>query len=137
MDGQVVPGKKSQQDIGEDHMYMKALYHALLMSYVTVAKLQSKLDREINQTTVGEQTMTLMFVHVSPEPDAIGETLCALKFAEHLATVELGATQVNKDGVDVKELKEQISSLKAALARKEGQSEPMQQKISAGNQWEM
>ncbi|KAI7991507.1 Kinesin-like protein KIN-14I [Camellia lanceoleosa] len=85
-----------------------ALYHALPMSYVTVAKLQSKLDGEINQTTVGEQTMTLMFVHVSPEPDAIGETLCALKFAEHLATVELGAAQVNKDGVDVKELKEQV-----------------------------
>ncbi|CAL5444689.1 unnamed protein product [Camellia sinensis] len=38
--------------IGEDHMYMKALYHALPMSYVTVAKLQSKLDGEINQTTV-------------------------------------------------------------------------------------
>ncbi|CAL5398405.1 unnamed protein product [Camellia sinensis] len=52
MDGQVVPGKKAQHDIGEDHMYMKALYHALPMSYVTVAKLQSKLDGEINQTTV-------------------------------------------------------------------------------------
>ncbi|KAL7241261.1 hypothetical protein ACSBR2_006812 [Camellia fascicularis] len=52
MDGQVVPGKKAQHDIGEDHMYMKALYLALPMSYVTVAKLQSKLDGEINQTTV-------------------------------------------------------------------------------------
>ncbi|KAI8015851.1 Meiosis-specific protein ASY1 [Camellia lanceoleosa] len=107
MDGQVVPRKKAQQDIGEDHMYMKALYHALPMSYVTVTKLQSKLDGEINQTIVG-QTMTLMFVHISPEPDTIEETLSTLKFAECVATVELGATRVNKDGADVKELKEPV-----------------------------
>ncbi|XBI82480.1 hypothetical protein VPH35_091162 [Triticum aestivum] len=35
-----------------DVMYMKALYHALPMDYVTVAKLQGKLDGEANQTTV-------------------------------------------------------------------------------------
>ncbi|XP_020087198.1 meiosis-specific protein PAIR2 isoform X2 [Ananas comosus] len=36
----------------EDFMYMKALYLALPMDYVTVAKLQSKLDGEANQSTV-------------------------------------------------------------------------------------
>ncbi|KAF9601176.1 hypothetical protein IFM89_017124 [Coptis chinensis] len=36
----------------EDYMYMKALYHALPMDYVTVTKLQTKLDGEANQTTV-------------------------------------------------------------------------------------
>lgn len=52
MDGQVVTnGKNAQQDTGEDHMYMKALYHALPMNYVTVAKLQNKLDGKINQAT--------------------------------------------------------------------------------------
>ncbi|KAE8792348.1 asynapsis 1 [Hordeum vulgare] len=35
-----------------DLMYMKALYHALPMDYVTVAKLQGKLDGEANQSTV-------------------------------------------------------------------------------------
>ena len=49
-----------------------------------------------------------MFVHISPEPDSIGETISTLKFAERVATVELGAAQVNKDTVDVKELKEQV-----------------------------
>lgn len=49
-----------------------------------------------------------MFVHISPEPDAIGETLSTLKFAERVATVELGAARVNKDTSDVKELKEQV-----------------------------
>lgn len=49
-----------------------------------------------------------MFVHISPESDAIGETISTLKFAERVATVELGAAQVNKDGANVKELKEQV-----------------------------
>lgn len=31
---------------------MQALYHALPMNYVTVAKLQDKLEGEANQTTV-------------------------------------------------------------------------------------
>ncbi|XP_051209327.1 meiosis-specific protein PAIR2 isoform X1 [Lolium perenne] len=35
-----------------DTMYMKALYHALPMDYVTIAKLQGKLDGEANQSTV-------------------------------------------------------------------------------------
>ena len=49
-----------------------------------------------------------MFVHISPEPDAVGETISTLKFAERVATVELGAAKVNKDSSDVKELKEQV-----------------------------
>ncbi|KAM3753810.1 hypothetical protein ACB098_03G120600 [Castanea mollissima] len=51
MDGQTTPfgGKVPQV---EDSMYMKALYHALPMNYVTVAKLQSKLEGEANLTTV-------------------------------------------------------------------------------------
>ena len=49
-----------------------------------------------------------MFVHISPEPDAVGETISTLKFAERVATVELGAARVNKDSADVKELKEQV-----------------------------
>lgn len=49
-----------------------------------------------------------MFVHISPEPDALNETISTLKFAERVATVELGAAKVNKDTSDVKELKEQV-----------------------------
>lgn len=49
-----------------------------------------------------------MFVHISPETDAVGETISTLKFAERVATVELGAAKVNKDSADVKELREQV-----------------------------
>ncbi|KEH24415.1 kinesin-like protein KIN-14I isoform X1 [Medicago truncatula] len=82
----------------------------------------SKLT-QLLQDSLGGQAKTLMFVHISPESDAIGETISTLKFAERVATVELGAARVNKDGANVKELKEQIASLKAALARKEGEPE--------------
>ena len=51
-----------------------------------------------------------MFVHIAPEYEALGETISTLKFAERVATVELGAAKVNKDSGDVKELKEQVSS---------------------------
>ncbi|WJZ96734.1 hypothetical protein VitviT2T_015387 [Vitis vinifera] len=65
------------------------------------------------------QAKTLIFVHISPEPAANGETISTFKFAERFPTVELGAARVNKDSADVKELKEQIGTQKAALARKE------------------
>ncbi|KAL6956140.1 Meiosis-specific protein asy1, partial [Sarracenia purpurea var. burkii] len=47
----VSAGNKGPHSMGEDHMYMQALYHALPMEYITVAKLQSKLEGEVNQTT--------------------------------------------------------------------------------------
>ncbi|KAL8139162.1 hypothetical protein V2J09_005163 [Rumex salicifolius] len=81
----------------------------------------SKLT-QLLQDSLGGQAKTLMFVHISPETDAVGETISTLKFAERVATVELGAARVNKDSsTDVKELKEQIVSLRAALARKEAE----------------
>ncbi|XP_010489762.1 PREDICTED: kinesin-like protein KIN-14G [Camelina sativa] len=81
----------------------------------------SKLT-QLLQDALGGQAKTLMFVHISPEQEALGETLSTLKFAERVATVELGAARVNKDTSEVKELKEQIASLKLALARKENEA---------------
>lgn len=56
-----------------------------------------------------------MFVHISPENDAIGETISTLKFAERVSSVELGAARANKDGGDVKELKEQVFTINYLL----------------------
>ena len=49
-----------------------------------------------------------MFVHISPDIDAIGETISTLKFAERVSSVELGAAQLNKESGEVKELREQV-----------------------------
>ncbi|KAE8675424.1 Kinesin-4 [Hibiscus syriacus] len=87
----------------------------------------SKLT-QLLQDSLGGQAKTLMFVHIAPEYDAHGETLSTLKFAERVATVELGAAKMNKDNAEVKELKDQIAILKAALAtaKKEGEAEQVQ-----------
>ncbi|KAI3715549.1 hypothetical protein L6452_22535 [Arctium lappa] len=72
------------------------------------------------QDALGGQAKTLMFIHVSPDPDTVGETVSTLKFAERVSTVELGAAKSNKDITDLKELKDQVAALKAALAKEGG-----------------
>ncbi|XP_050384480.1 kinesin-like protein KIN-14I [Argentina anserina] len=89
----------------------------------------SKLT-QLLQDSLGGQAKTLMFVHISPEYEALGETLSTLKFAERVSTVELGAARVNKDGANVKDLKEQIATLKTALARKEGEGMHLKHSLS-------
>ena len=57
---------------------------------------------------IGGHAKTLMFTHVSPELDDIGETISTLKFAERVASIELGAARSNKETGDVLELKEEV-----------------------------
>ena len=59
---------------------------------------------------IGGQAKTLMFVHVSPDEESYAETVSTLKFAERVATVELGAAQSNKESGEVRDLKDQASS---------------------------
>lgn len=92
----------------------------------------SKLT-QLLQDSLGGQAKTLMFVHVSPEPEAVNETISTLKFAERVASVELGTAKANKEGGEVRELKEQIACLKAALARKEGEPENIPSTHSSPN----
>ncbi|PHU11495.1 hypothetical protein BC332_18425 [Capsicum chinense] len=54
---------------------------------------------------VGGHAKTLMFAHVSPEGDSFGETISTLKFPKRVSSVELGAARLNKESVEVLELK--------------------------------
>ncbi|CAL5016479.1 unnamed protein product [Urochloa decumbens] len=78
----------------------------------------SKLT-QVLQDALGGQAKTLMFVHVNPETDSFIETISTLKFAERVATIELGAARANKETSQVKDLKEEIAKLKLALDEKE------------------
>lgn len=60
---------------------------------------------------IGGHAKTLMLVHISPELDAIGETISTLKFAERVASIELGAARSNKETGDILELKEEVKFL--------------------------
>ncbi|KAH6758062.1 P-loop nucleoside triphosphate hydrolases superfamily protein with CH domain-containing protein [Perilla frutescens var. hirtella] len=118
---------KEAQHINKSLSALGDVISSLAQKNSHVPYRNSKLT-QLLQDSLGGQAKTLMFVHISPEPDAIGETISTLKFAERVATVELGAARVNKDSSDVKELKEQIANLKAALARKDGEPVSLQQK---------
>ncbi|KAK6160403.1 hypothetical protein DH2020_003784 [Rehmannia glutinosa] len=52
VDGQMTAHDGKAGPTSVDHMYMKALYHTLPMSYITVAKLQNKLEGEASLNTV-------------------------------------------------------------------------------------
>lgn len=57
---------------------------------------------------IGGHAKTLMFVHINPEVNALGETISTLKFAERVASIELGAARSNKETGEIKELKEEV-----------------------------
>ena len=59
---------------------------------------------------VGGQAKTLMFVQLNPDVDSHSETVSTLKFAERVSGVELGAARSNKEGRDVRELMEQVTT---------------------------
>ncbi|XP_015583423.2 kinesin-like protein KIN-14L isoform X2 [Ricinus communis] len=71
------------------------------------------------QDSLGGHAKTLMFAHVSPEGDSFGETVSTLKFAQRVSTVELGAARANKESSEIMQLKEQVETLRKALASKE------------------
>lgn len=49
-----------------------------------------------------------MFVHINPELNALGETISTLKFAERVASIELGAARSNKETGEIRELKDEV-----------------------------
>lgn len=58
----------------------------------------------------GGHAKTLMFVHINPEVNALGETISTLKFAERVATIDLGAAQSNKETSEIREFKDEVCS---------------------------
>ncbi|KAM7478414.1 hypothetical protein LguiA_026627 [Lonicera macranthoides] len=121
---------KEAQHINKSLAALGDVIASLAQKNAHVPYRNSKLT-QLLQDSLGGQAKTLMFVHISPEADAVGETISTLKFAERVSTIELGAARANKDSSDVKELKEQIASLKAALVRKDEESGHIQRSKSA------
>ncbi|KAE8654159.1 Kinesin-like protein 1 isoform 2 [Hibiscus syriacus] len=97
---------------------------ALAQKSTHIPYRNSKLT-QILQNSLGGHAKTLMLVHISPEPDAIRETVSMLKFAERVALIELGAARSNKETGDLLELKEEITNLKLALEKKEAEVEQL------------
>ncbi|KAG5135437.1 hypothetical protein JHK82_020168 [Glycine max] len=83
-------------------------------------------NSKLTQLLQSGQAKTLMFVQLNPDVASYSETVSTLKFAERVSGVELGAARSNKEGRDVRELMEQLASLKDVIARKDEEIERLQ-----------
>ncbi|CAM6096214.1 unnamed protein product [Calypogeia fissa] len=95
---------------------------ALAQKSAHVPYRNSKLT-QLLQDSLGGQGKALMVVHITADSDSFGETISTLKFAERVATVELGAAKSNREPGEIRELKEQNASLKEVIAQKEAEVE--------------
>ncbi|KAI5065320.1 hypothetical protein GOP47_0020015 [Adiantum capillus-veneris] len=116
---------KEAQHINKSLSALGDVIAALAQKNAHVPYRNSKLT-QLLQDSLGGHAKTLMFVHVSPDADSHGETISTLKFAERVALVELGAAQSNKESGDIRELKEQVTFLREALAKKDSEFERIQ-----------
>ncbi|WOL12088.1 hypothetical protein Cni_G20852 [Canna indica] len=111
---------KEAQHINRSLSALGDVISALAQKSSHIPYRNSKLT-QVLQDALGGRAKTLMFVHINPEVNAFGETISTLKFAERVASIELGAAQVNKEAGQVIELKEELSKLRTALESKESE----------------
>uniref|UniRef100_A0ACD5TEY3 Uncharacterized protein n=1 Tax=Avena sativa TaxID=4498 RepID=A0ACD5TEY3_AVESA len=116
---------KEAQHINKSLSALGDVIFALAQKNVHVPYRNSKLT-QVLQSSLGGQAKTLMFVQINPDVESYSETISTLKFAERVSGVELGAARSNKEGKDMKELLEQVSSLKDTISRKDMEIEQLQ-----------
>lgn len=116
---------REAQHINKSLSALGDVIFALAQKSPHVPYRNSKLT-QVLQSSLGGQAKTLMFVQLNPDIDSYSETISTLKFAERVSGVELGAARSNKEGRDVKELMEQVASLKDAVAKKDEEIECLQ-----------
>ncbi|XP_048600849.1 kinesin-like protein KIN-14F [Brassica napus] len=113
---------KEAQHINKSLSALGDVISALAQKSSHVPYRNSKLT-QVLQDSLGGQAKTLMFVHINPEVNAVGETISTLKFAQRVSSIELGAARSNKETGEIRDLKDEISSLKSALEKKEAELE--------------
>ncbi|KAM7479705.1 hypothetical protein LguiA_027918 [Lonicera macranthoides] len=116
---------KEAQHINKSLSALGDVIFALAQKSSHVPYRNSKLT-QVLQSSLGGQAKTLMFVQLNPDVTSFSESLSTLKFAERVSGIELGAAKSSKDGKDVRELTEQVLSLKEALAKKDEEIERLQ-----------
>ncbi|KAJ8773027.1 hypothetical protein K2173_028204 [Erythroxylum novogranatense] len=116
---------KEAQHINKSLSALGDVIFALAQKSSHVPYRNSKLT-QLLQSSLGGQAKTLMFVQLNPDASSYSETMSTLKFAERVSGVELGAARSSKEGKDVRELMEQVASLKDTISKKDEQIERLQ-----------
>nr|GMC71781.1 kinesin-like protein KIN-14P isoform X1 [Ipomoea batatas] len=109
---------KEAQHINKSLAALGDVISALAQKSSHVPYRNSKLT-QVLQSSLGGQAKTLMFVQLNPDHSSYSESTSTLKFAERVSGVELGAAKSSKDSKDVRELMEQVASLKDTIGRRE------------------
>ncbi|PHT54514.1 Kinesin-4 [Capsicum baccatum] len=97
-------GLKEAQHINKSLSCLGDAITALAQKNSHIPYRNSKLTLLL-PNSLGGHAKTLMFAHVGPEGDSFGGTISTLKFAQRVSSVELGAARLNKESVEVLELK--------------------------------
>uniref|UniRef100_A0A2N9FW46 Kinesin motor domain-containing protein n=1 Tax=Fagus sylvatica TaxID=28930 RepID=A0A2N9FW46_FAGSY len=116
---------REAQHINKSLSALGDVIFALAQKNSHVPYRNSKLT-QVLQSSLGGQAKTLMFVQLNPDIDSYSETISTLKFAERVSGVELGAARSNKEGRDVRELMDQVASLKDVVAKKDEEIDRLQ-----------
>ncbi|KAL9831214.1 Kinesin-like protein KIN-14F [Arabidopsis thaliana] len=98
---------KEAQHINKSLSALGDVIYALAQKSSHVPYRNSKLT-QVLQDSLGGQAKTLMFVHINPEVNAVGETISTLKFAQRVASIELGAARSNKETGEIRDLKDEV-----------------------------
>ncbi|XP_028124893.1 kinesin-like protein KIN-14J [Camellia sinensis] len=109
---------REAQHINKSLSALGDVIFALAQKNSHVPYRNSKLT-QVLQSSLGGQAKTLMFVQLNPDVESYFESVSTLKFAERVSGVELGAARSNKEGRGVRELMEQVASLKDTIAKKD------------------
>ncbi|GFP89121.1 kinesin kp1 [Phtheirospermum japonicum] len=120
---------KEAQHINKSLSALGDVIAALAQKSSHIPYRNSKLT-QVLQDSLGGHAKTLMFVHINPDVNALGETISTLKFAERVATIDLGAAQSNKETSEIREFKEEISNLKLIVERKEAELEQLKSRAN-------
>ncbi|ESW24752.1 hypothetical protein PHAVU_004G157000 [Phaseolus vulgaris] len=116
---------KEAQHINKSLSALGDVIFALSQKSSHVPYRNSKLT-QLLQTSLGGQAKTLMLVQINSDVKSFSESLSTLKFAERVSGVELGAAKSTKEGRDVRELMEQVASLKDTILVKDTEIEKLQ-----------
>ncbi|KAI5655474.1 hypothetical protein M9H77_32661 [Catharanthus roseus] len=109
---------REAQHINKSLSALGDVIFALAQKNSHVPYRNSKLT-QVLQSSLGGQAKTIMFVQLNPDVESYSETISTLKFAERVSGVELGAARSNREGRGVRELMEQVASLKDTVAKKD------------------
>ncbi|XP_022152049.1 kinesin-like protein KIN-14M isoform X2 [Momordica charantia] len=118
---------KEAQHINKSLSALGDVIFALAQKSSHVPYRNSKLT-QVLQSSLGGQAKTVMFVQLNPDVNSYSESLSTLKFAERVSGIELGAARSSKEGTgrDVKELMDQVASLKDTISKRDDEIERLQ-----------